>query len=177
MKKILGIIMCVAMLSACVNEPVSKNQPEENNVENVQQVENKGKKIEREDAAADLEGMTVLGEAMINLDDEIADVYLTTSAEMGNDGYMMWDDSQNWKLVVKDEKGSFTLFDSNVHGKLYIDVTESKEGTAVNLIKISTVGMAVTKYTYKDGAFYSEDVLTAESGGNNIYTSIPDYTK
>jgi len=178
MKRIFGILICVIMLTACTNKPVSNNQTMENaSPANVEQTEKKLKRIDKSDKAVDTNGMTVLGEAMINIDGGIQDVYLMTSAQMGNDGYMLWDDSQRWVLAAGDESSSYTLFDSNIHGKAYIDVSESESGTVISLIRIQTVGMTVTKYTYKDGAFYPEDVLTAEPGGNNIYTSIPDYIK
>ncbi len=176
MKKLICISLCALMLTACNNAPVSNNQPvETDSPVNVEQTEKNLKKIEKTDKAVDTDGMTVLGETMINIDGGIADVYLMTSAQMGDDGYMLWDDSQRWMLVAGDESTSYTLFDSDIHGKAYIDVSESKSGAVISLIKISTVGMTVTKYTYNDGAFYAEDVLTAEPDGNNIYTSIPDY--
>ena len=176
MKKLLCILLCALMLASCTKAPVSTNQPTQtDSTVNTEQTQKNLKKIEKSNKTVETDDMTVLGETMINIDGGIADVYLMTSAQMGNDGYMLWDDSQRWKLVAGDESGSYTLFDSDIHGKAYIDVSESKSGAVISLIKISTVGMTVTKYTYNDGAFYAEDVLTAEPDGNNIYTSIPDY--
>lgn len=176
MKKLISVSLCVLMLASCAKLPVSTNQPTQtDSPQKVEEPQKNLKKIEKSNEAVDTDGMTVLGETMINIDGSIADVYLLTSAQMGNDGYMLWDDSQKWKLVAGDENGSYTLFDSDIHGKAYIDVSESESGTVISLIRISTIGMTVTKYTYKDGAFYAEEVLTAESNGNNIYTSIPDY--
>ena len=163
------------MLTACADKPVSNNQPTNEPPANVEQTEKNLKKIEKSDKAISTDGMTVLGEAMINIDGGIADVYLMTSAQMGDDGYMLWDDSQRWVLAAWDGSSSYTLFDSDIHGKAYIDVSDSESGTVISLIRIQSVGMTVTKYTYKDGVFYAEDVLTAEPDGNNIYTSIPDY--
>ena len=117
---------------------------------------------------------TVLAETSTRIDGEFADITLSTDAERGADGYMMWDDSQSWALTVKG-KENYTLFDERLGGRTYFDVTREGEDVVIMLYTTSTVGTEVTKFTAQDGVFYSEKVINAPADGNNIYNSFPEY--
>lgn len=177
MKKILTISLCVLMLASCgpqntqpTPEPtaVPTSTPSQNST-TVKTM------ISPSDKSPVKDSWTVLGEVGLTVGGEYCDIVLATDAQRGSDGYMMWDDSQEWALTVTNEQSTFVLFDSRMHGKAYFDVTKRGGESVITLIRTSTAGMAVTEYTYSDGAFYAEEIITPANDGNNIYSSIPDY--
>jgi hypothetical protein len=171
MKKLFAALFCAVLLCSCTggSEPAS-TVPEETQTPASAPSETR---IAASEKAPDYSKWTTLGKADITIDGETAEVSLLTEAERGSDGYMLWDDSQKWALIAQTDDKEYTLYSANTAGRLYIDVMTDNDEPVISLIGVSTVGLSVTKYTYKDGAFYSDTVLGG--GENNIYTSIPDY--
>ena len=180
MKKILSAVLCLLMLSSCginthdtpsmpSSAPAASSAPSGSQSTAVKTM------ISPSDASPIGADWTILGETFITLDSDFADVYLATAAKRGADGYIMWDDSQEWALTVVTDSETYVLFDKHLHGKLYIDVTTRGETPVISLIHTSTVGLKVTEYVYEDGAFYSQTVIAPDDNGNNIYSSIPEY--
>lgn len=175
MKKILAVFMCTALLGACApKNPVTEPTPTP--------LINQGGEpsavrtmISPTDKNPIKDDWTVLGEVGVVIDGEYTDILLATEAERGDDGYMMWDDTQKWALVADGEENNYNLFNSLVDGQMYIDVATENNLPVISLVHTSTVGMSVTKYTYSDGAFYAEELITPSADGNNIYTSFPEY--
>ena len=174
-KRILAAFMCVALLGACapkqtVTEPTPT--PVSNQGGQPSAVRTMISPTEKNPIGDD---WTVLGEVGVVIDGEYTDILLATEAERGDDGYMMWDDTQKWALVAEGEENNYVLFNRQVDGQMYIDVATENDLPVILLIHASTVGMSVTKYTYSDGAFYAEEIITPASNGNNIYSSFPEY--
>jgi len=116
-----------------------------------------------------------LGEIGLMIDGEFADIYLATDAETDKDGEILWDDSQDWALVVAGENNNYVLFNENLYGKAYIDVATVDNLPEITLVTTSSIGISVKKYTYSDGAFYEESVIDPADNGNSIYGTFPDY--
>ncbi len=176
MKKLFTAILCTVLLSACTaNKPSTDPTP----TPTAQGGQSTGLRTMISSTSKNPIGddWTILGEVGIIIDNEYADILLATEAERGEDGNMMWDDAQKWALAVIGEENNYTLFNSLVDGQMYIDVATENDLPTISLIHTSTVGMSVTKYTYSDGAFYAEELITPSANGNNIYSSFPQYTE
>lgn len=175
MKKILVLIMCTAFLSACApNNSVNEPSQTPSAAQSGQSASVKTM-ISPTDKKAIEDDWEVLGEVGVMFGDEYVDIRLATEAQRGEDGYMMWDDTQKWALTADGENNSFVLLNELADGQLYIDVQTENGQPAILLFHVSTVGITVTKYTYSDGAFFAEKLITPPSDGNNIYGSFPDY--
>lgn len=177
MKKLLMVMMCVGLLSACAKEntPIEPQKSAEPQVTQKPGASGVKTMISASDKSPISDSWTTLGEAMLPVGDDLADVYLATTAVRGSDGYMQWDDSQEWAVTVELEDEVFVLMDEHLHGKVYIDVTTRNKQPVVSVIHTSTIGMNVTEYVYENGSFYADALITADGSGNNIYNSIPDY--
>lgn len=175
MKKILAAVMCVVLLGACApKQPVTEPTPTPVSNQNGQPSAVKTM-ISSTDKNPIDDDWTVLGEVGVVIDGDYTDILLATEAERGDDGYMMWDDTQKWALVADGEGNNYVLFNALVDGQMYIDVATENDMPVILLVHTSTVGMTVTKYTYSDGAFYAEELITPTENGNNIYSSFPEY--
>lgn len=173
-KQILAAIICAAMLAGCGAEKV---KPEPTTQPVASPSAEPGKDRGMITPVSDYKDVakTVLGESEVTIDGETAQIILSTSAVRDSDGYVMWDDSQQWTLRVEYKGETYILFDSHIHGKLYFDVTERGGKPEITLMQSSTVGLGITRFVYADGAFYAEKIVEPEGSGNNIYSSIPDY--
>lgn len=171
MKKTAAAVLCVLMMSSCTPQKAPENTAAPLSAPTSAPVRTM---IAPTDKISD-DKMTVLGETSVTVDGEFCDIALATDAERADDGYMMWDDSQRWTLTVTNDENTFVLLDTHMHGKAYFDVTKRGEETVITLIRTTSAGITATEYTYADGAFYAEELITAAKDGNNIYSSIPDY--
>lgn len=171
MKKLFLVILSVMLLASCGgNTDVVTPSP---SPETSPEAESKMITATKENPIGD--DWTILGEVGLVIEDEFADIYLATEARRGDDGYMLWDDSQDWALVVVGEENNYVLFDSNIYGKAYIDVETIDNLPRITLVTTSSFGPSVTRYTYSEGAFYQEELIIPDANGNNIYSSFPDY--
>lgn len=178
MKKIFAVMLCALMLASCGTQEEMTPSPSPDATAQATKEPEKNSdrtKIEPSGTSPIDESWTVLGEAGMTIGGEYCDIYLATSAQRASDGYMMWDDSQQWALTVSNETETYVLLDANIHGKAYMIVENRSNTPVISLIRSTSTGLAVTEYTYEDGAFYGEEILNPPSDGNNIYSSIPDY--
>ena len=178
MKKILAAALCLLMLTSCgpnSSDTPSTPEPAPPTASPSGQNNSVKKMISPSDKSPIDDSWTILGETFMTIDGDFADIYLATTAERGEDGYMLWDDSQEWALTVVTENETYVLLNEYLHGKLYIDVTTKGETPVISVIQTTTVGLSVTEYVYENGAFYSQNVIVPDGNGNNIYNSIPDY--
>jgi hypothetical protein len=79
-----------------------------------------------------------------------------------NEGQYLWDDSQVWQLVVKDDRNQYTLFDDHVQGlaELYI-VNEMGNQNAIVFQQKGT-NLKLSVFRYKDEYFEKEVVYNSE---------------
>lgn len=91
-----------------------------------------------------------------NTENEV--VILATSAEVDEDGYFMWDDSQEWVLYVKNDEGVYPLYEESLHGMLSLNVSEHylDNGGIEDVIRLTISGSAgfeIREYKFCDGVF------------------------
>ncbi len=172
MKKLLLAMLCVLTLTACKGGEtvVPTPPPQESSAPNTVKT-----MITESQQSPIKDSWTTLGEIGVVVDGEYTDIILATEAQRGADGYMLWDDSQRWALVAKGDESIYTLFDENMSGTAYMEVSMKADLPSVKLITSSTMGLAVTEYTYSDGAFYAQKLVEPTADGNRIYSSFPEY--
>lgn len=138
--------------------------------------------LTQEDPFAD--GWTVVGETEYDvISDGNADIISLVTSAQQEDGVWLFDDSQEWGLVVRTEGGNYVLYDDHAHGMLYMDVSEFYEGDetvpVISLYIFSGAGTEIRQFRYRDGAFYQSTAYTttaeADGGINRIYSTVPVY--
>ena len=174
MKKLLAILMCVMVLSACsgdfgVVEPTPSPSGNANDTQTLRTM------IAASTSNPIKNDWTVLGEVGYIIDGEYCDIQLATDAEQDSNGEIVWDDSQNWALVVAGESRNFVLYKEHLNGMAYMNVTTVENLPVITLICDTPAGIKVIKYVYSEDAFYEEELVSPEDGGNNIFSSFPEY--
>jgi hypothetical protein len=82
-------------------------------------------------------------------DEEQIEMYV--NAEQDENGEYMWDDGQNWLLVVKDGDKTYPLFDGWVQiGKLSFWLLESDEKPMLILLKTGTAEFNLQTFTFNE---------------------------
>ncbi len=185
MKKLFAILLCAMMLTACKEGDVTQmEQSSEQSLTPTQTTtQTTTPAVKTMIVSSEVEPIddewTVLGETTVEIDGKSAEVILATSATRESDGYMSWDDSQLWRLIVTSEDNSYSLFDGRLYGAAYVDVSmtgEKYDKPSIRLLNSSAVGLTVTEYVYSDGTFYKENVLLPDGATNNpTYNSFPEY--
>lgn len=123
---------------------------------------------------------TKLGEYSIDLDgDKVEEkIELHTTASRHDDGDMLWDDGQNWLLLVEDQDKYYPLFEEYVQlGGIYFNVWyDSKETPIITVIISAGSHIKLVNYSYNEELQgYKSENIYDESGINFMYSSIPYY--
>ena len=174
MKKLLAILMCVMVLSACSGDldlinPTPTPSAGTNDTQTLRTM------IASTNSNPIKKDWTVLGEVGYIIDGEYCDIQLATDAEKDSNGEVAWDDSQNWALVVAGESRNFVLYKERLNGMAYMNVTTVENLPVITLVCDTPAGIKVIKYVYSEDAFYEEELVSPENGGNNIFSSFPEY--
>jgi len=125
--------------------------------------------------------MTKLREFSTDLDlDNIEEkIELYTAAERHENGEMLWDDGQNWVLVVRDGEKSYPLLSQYVQlGVVHFTVSDRGKDKLPNITVIVPTGasFSIMDYIYneeKNG--FGEELIYESKDTNWIYSSIPGY--
>ena len=124
---------------------------------------------------------TKLSEFTIDLDGDEKEetIGLYTSAERDAKGEIMWDDGQNWLLLVEDDNFYYPLFSRYVQlGSVYFTIAyhgEEKEPTVTVLVSTGG-GLTLTNYLYDSKSQGYLEKLDYDSGPiNSMFTSFPGY--
>lgn len=124
---------------------------------------------------------TKLKEFTFNLDedDQEEKIELYTAAGRHEDGSMLWDDGQNWLLVVIDGDQYYTLYKGYVQlGELYFDfalIGEENIPTVTTIISTScSLHLQEFSFDREQKHFVGKD-LYQSTNRNGFYTSIPEY--
>lgn len=129
----------------------------------------------------DTDGMTKLREFSFDLDlDNVEEkIELYTAAERNEKGEMMWDDGQNWILVVNDGEKAYPLLSQYVQlGSVYFTVSNSGEGQIpdINVIVDTDSSFRMMSYVFdKENNGYNQELLYESKDNNWSYSSIPGY--
>lgn len=126
-------------------------------------------------------GMTKLEEFSIDLDMDSTEenIELYTAAKRNAKGEMMWDDGQNWLLVVRDGDKSYPLLSGYVQlGQVYFTVSRigPDQGHNIAVIVPTDSSFSVIGYSFdsEKKGFVRQQLYESEDD-NWIYSSIPDY--
>ena len=152
----------------------------EKSVENEKiEVENqKVIKIVQEDPSVDIS--TKLSEFSIDIDEDgVAEkIVLYTSAERDTEGVMMWDDGQQWLLVVEKDTEYYTLFKGYIQlGQGYCEVYYDVSNTLnIDFIISTSMGIKITTFIYdKEQSVFIEKASYNSVEQNKIFSTIPSY--
>jgi hypothetical protein len=126
------------------------------------------------------EMITKLSDFALDLDDDGLEekIELYTTAGKSEDGSMIWDDGQNWLLLIEDGDNYYPLFQEYVQlGTVYFNIWyDDKKTPKINVIVSTDAGLNVINYTYdkEQNGYISEKIYDA---GNIqfMFSSIPNY--
>lgn len=127
------------------------------------------------------EGMTKLSEYShdLDLDNTEEKIELYTAAGRNEKGEMMWDDGQNWVLVVRDGERSYPLLSEYVQlGQVYFAVSNSEEEQLPNITVIVPAGASFSMLGYsfdKEKNGFTEELLYKSKDDIWFYNSISGY--
>jgi hypothetical protein len=155
---LLGSLMLV-FLSACQQSKIDTSEPEIK--------EKEENKLGSDDLENDtpLKGLTITAKEIesypvslydqttfdLDGDGEQEQIEMYVNAEKDETGEYMWDDGQNWLLVVKDGGKTYPLFDGWVQiGKLSFWLIESDEKPMLILLKTGTAEFNLQTFTFNE---------------------------
>ncbi len=126
---------------------------------------------------------TRLSEANIDLDadnqEEIITLY--TAAQRDSQGEIMWDDGQQWLLMIEDETGFYPLISEYIQlGSIYYYISDTNLDTntapVVTGITSTSYNFTLTNYSYnEEKKGYEKDTVYDSGPLNTVYMSIPGY--
>lgn len=129
----------------------------------------------------DTKSMTKLNEFTYDLDSDGSEekIELYTAAGRDGNGEMMWNDGQNWLLMVRDGEKAYPVLSEYVQlGSVYFSISNNPEGESANInIIINTgAGLVLRSYTFSKnrGGFVGGTVYKSKDT-NFIHSSIPGY--
>jgi len=122
------------------------------------------------------ENLTLLDEYSIDFDNDNIEesIELYTAAGRGPDGEMMWDDGQDFLLIVKDKEGEFILFNEYVQiGQidLYVYTAEDNE-FHITTLQPGSASMRMTDYNFnKDKKQFEKSIVFNPNNVNLMHSS------
>lgn len=159
MKKLwlmIGLILC---LSAC-KDAYAPSQTASPDPLVTQTAAPEDKTIPLEKDEGQFEFMTRVEDCIYPISgaDEEDEIVLFTDAKKDDQGEFMWDDSQNWALVVISRDGIYPLYEAYQHGRLHMNMSEYYEDgdNPVPVIRLSistSAGFEIREYRYTDKKF------------------------
>lgn len=115
----------------------------------------------------------------LDLDNNEERIELYTAAECNEKGEMVWDDGQNWVLVVRDGEKSYPLLSQYVQlGVVYFTVSNRGADQMPNITVMVPTGASFSMmgYTYdKEKDSFKGVLLYGSEDDNWLYSSIPGY--
>lgn len=124
---------------------------------------------------------TKLSEFAFNMDEDVQEekIELYTAAGRNEKGEMLWDDGQNWLLVVVDGDQYYPLFKGYVQlGELYFDFALVGEENipTITTYTATTSSMQLMDFSfdYEQKCFKGRDLFQS-THRNGFFTSIPNY--
>ncbi len=105
------LVILLSSVSLYVAIDLSQNNRDKEVLQSENQKKNEIQIIQSEEAVI-TDGLTLLERMYTDVDSDGKDesIELYTSAQMGPDKLMMWDDGQQWLLLVRDDDKIFPLF-------------------------------------------------------------------
>ncbi len=180
---IVGIILLFENNNIQTNEiktitTSSSEKTEENKESEENKVDNQKKTmIFASDKKISTENLTLLDSYSVDVNkDGLEDVIeMYTSAMRNSNGEMMWDDGQNWLLIVKEKDHVYVLFEGYVQlGTIKYRVFTEGEQNIFHLLAIRTgsAEMVITDYIYnKEDNGFEQKVIYNPDFVNSLHIS------
>jgi hypothetical protein len=167
---LLGVLMLM-LLTACQQETKNVPELEEQEVKEINSEElendNKNRVIIKANQIVSYP-ISLYDQINFDLDrdgeDEQIEMYVNTGKD--EKGEYVWDDGQNWLLVVKDGDKTYPLYDGWVQlGKLTFWLIESDETPMIILLKTGTAEFTLQTFTFneKEQGFIQETQFNPEN--------------
>jgi hypothetical protein len=122
------------------------------------------------------DGLSLLDSYEFDIDgngnNEIISLY--TTAEKDANGEIIWDDGQNWKLLVEGGDKDYILFDDYVQlGSIKFYAYTSHDSFYITTIQTGTANLKLTEYHFdkQDNNFVSNIKFEAINNVNMLYSS------
>jgi len=173
---LLILLSLTIMLTAC---QASERNEDPNNAD--KQVETK---LIQETMNDPREGAswTKIDEFNVDLDGDSKEdmLGLYTAAERDERGNLMWDDGQNWLLLVQMEDKFIPLLSEYVQlGSVYFTVAKDSQDkiTKITIIVPTGANLKLVNYSYdQDKQGFIEEPIYSSSEDNFIHSTIPSYS-
>lgn len=170
---ILIITVACLILIGCQNSKPTSPQPENKNETRLI------KAVPRE--SIETKNMTKLDEFPYDLDLDGSEekVELFTAAERNENGEIVWDDGQNWLLVVWDGEKAYPILSQYVQlGSVYFTVSNNGMDEVSNITVIVPTGAGFSLKTYvfdniRNG--FEVELIYTSKDNNYFHNSIPTY--
>lgn len=180
------IIVILAMSFGCSpkQKPVEPNTPDDTVNGVIEDEEPKKEPSEEETNSVIIEstdkvsteGLSLLDSYEFDVDgngdEEIISLY--TTAEKDENGEVIWDDGQNWKLLVEGADKDYILFDDYVQlGNIKFYAYTSDDDFYLTTIQTGTANLKLTEYHFdkQDNNFRSTVRFEATNNVNMLYSS------
>lgn len=115
----------------------------------------------------------------LNLDGSPETIELYTAAERHESGEIIWDDGQEWLLLVRAGDKAYPLFSKYVQiGMVYFTVSEAsgEEVPHITAMVSTGAGLSLRTYTFaKDRDAFQEEIVYTSPDDNFLFNSIPAY--
>lgn len=180
---LLVVIMVLAVSFGCTpKDKSSEIIPPGNVVDNEDPQDNKDPVKEPEGIIVeatdkiDVTGLSLLDSYIIDFDNNGTDetISLYTAAEKDSNGEIMWDDGQNWQLLVEGTDTDYVLFDDYVQlGSIKFYVYTSDDDFYITTIQTSTASLKLTEYHFhkESNSFISNVRFETNGNVNMLYFS------
>ena len=124
----------------------------------------------------DVSGLSLLDSYIIDFDNNGTDetISLYTAAEKDSKGEIMWDDGQNWKLLVEGTDKDYVLFDDYVQlGSIKFYVYTSDDDFYITTIQAGTASLTITEYRFnkESNSFISNVKFETKGNVNMLHSS------
>lgn len=131
-------------------------------------------------SSLDTSGFTLLDSYSIDIygDEEDEKISMYTDAEKDPEGNIMWDDGQNWTIVVQGKEGSFVLFDDYLQlASLEYFVYTVEDDFYIATVNSGTANLTMTEYLYIEESDIFEKTIKSDTSGNvnMIYKSLSGF--
>ncbi|MFY9174518.1 MAG: hypothetical protein WAO24_04135 [Peptococcia bacterium] len=114
----------------------------------------------------------------LDLDGQEDVIALYTAAERDNNGELMWDDGQNWLLLIKSGENYYPLLNEYVQlGSVYFSAfTDLEEQPKVFVLINTGAGIIAKEYAYEaEKQGFREKLVYQAEGINLLGSSFPAY--
>lgn len=173
---ILGIMISITIMVGCTDEENGKvekenGQIEEENDKGEEENGTEETRITAQEKVA-VEEYSLLGiyDIDINQDEKEESIALYTAAETDQDGEIIWDDGQNWSLIVHGQDEDHVLFDQYVQiGSIQFYVFTVDDMFHIVTTQNTTAGLKVVEYVFdKDNNDFTQKTRYEASGNVNM---------